>query len=102
MKNQWGDKEVAESAALLFDPLKEANLNAVTEFGRGTDPGEILGNLLRVVKKRYPNEYQLAFKQAVNPRQAMCKECEGPRVGHGARGYCNTCYHRHWRAGDFG
>ena len=96
MRNAWGDREVAESAALLFDPLKQANLDAVSEFGRGDEPGEILGRLLVAIKDCYPIEYQIAFKRAIT---RQCKDCEQPPR---ARGYCRKHYEAHKKVGDFG
>ena len=65
MNNDWGDKEAAQNARLLFNPVKEAELNAVKEFGAGREPSEILGDLFRAIKKCYPLEYRMAFKQGL-------------------------------------
>lgn len=100
MNNKWGNREARESARALvsaLSPIEERCLEAVPEFFQDNKtPEEILGELFVALKKRYPMEYQVAFKRAITKK---CKDC-----GEDAkrRSYCNYHYQIHYRAGDFG
>jgi len=95
--NKYLDKEVVESARHLIRGLDrrfdKACLLAVQKFGAGHEPVEVLGDLLRAIRERFPEEYWQAFRNGSRDGGAsLCAVCEAPFKAQKFPLYCsNTC-----------